>query len=89
MNAIIDEDLLDLINAIKAEVTTLPRYDSGETASQPDYLFAGVFVYFDISAKTLYHPIVSLRFQSTFEDTYRYYMIDTNYDVYQFSEVIL
>lgn len=88
MNAIIDEDLLDLINAIKTEVTALPVYESGETALEPDYLFAGVFVYFDISAKTLYHPVVSIRFQSTFEDTYRYYMIDANYDVYQFSEVI-
>ena len=88
MNLVIDDELWNIVKSLINDMTALPVNDNGEVVSnQPDYLFANIYIHLDSSLKERHHPVVSVRFQSTYDNKYRYYLIDTNYKIYVTSEV--
>jgi hypothetical protein len=74
MNPTIDEEYLDFINEIKAQLTSIP-----EGYNEPDFLFVRLYVIVDNSETKHYYPSVLLVLQDVFSDEYKEVIILPNF----------
>ena len=90
MNPFINEETWQKINLYVEIVTALPEYENGVLGDYPDFIFLGVICHvkeFDDTQYFEYDCTVTLKFQSTFDDTFEYHVLNPDGNITTIGEI--
>ena len=87
MNPFIGEDTWILINTIIAKVTALPVYENGIVGDSPDFIFVGLYCHVDNTQSPQYDCTVTLKFQSTFDDSLEFHVLTPDHKITIFGDI--
>ena len=90
MNPFIDDEMWNDINRHVVSITALPIYENGIEGKYSDFIFLGVICHVqdvDNPLKNTYGCTVTLKFQSTFDDSFDYHVLDSSGNITVIGEI--